>query len=319
MGQHPELPATVVLEQWSMDTMRLSCRNAPFNSEAVVGFRYLNFLMFVALLVTPGCGGSESDETGLTGESAVSTKTDSDAVDGASSADPSDPATEPTGSGEPADSSKSTSNGEASTDAAEGQANRDQPDGGPTMPPMPSKRSRSHRNVVFVNKPKTNSEPPESLDGLTFITTNDTEIAMSDYRGKKHVVLVFTQGFSGILCPFCKTHTSRLVANYDKFVEQDAEVLVVYPGPREHVDEFLEAARTNDKQQVDRVPFPIVLDREMKAVDFFGIRSNLAHPATYVIDKQGNVQLAYVGKDMSPDRPSIKALLEILKAAQDRG
>ena len=73
-----------------------------------------------------------------------------------------------------------------------------------------------------------------------------------------------------------------------------------------------------DKQQVERVPFPIVLDQTMSAVDHFDIRSKLAHPSTYVIDKNGNIQLAYVGKDMSPDRPSIKALLETLQSIENR-
>ena len=50
------------------------------------------------------------------------------------------------------------------------------------------------------------------------------------------------------------------------------------------------------------------------AVGFFDIRSNLAHPSTYVIDKQGNVQLAYVGADMSADRPSVNALLDTIRA-----
>ena len=98
----------------------------------------------------------------------------------------------------------------------------------------------------------------------------------------------------------------------------DAEILVVYPGERDHVDEFIKAAQGVDKQQVADVPFPMVLDQKMEAVDYFGIRSKLAHPATYVIDKKGKVQLAYVGNDMSPDRPSVKALLRTLQAAQDQ-
>ncbi len=120
-----------------------------------------------------------------------------------------------------------------------------------------------------------------------------------------------------MLCPFCKTQTSRLIDNYQKFRALDAEVLVVYPGTRDHVDEFIEAAMKTEKRQVDEVPFPIVLDEEMKAVDFFSIRSNLAHPSTYVIDKKGNVKLAYVGKDMSADRPSVMAILRQIEASNN--
>lgn len=168
-------------------------------------------------------------------------------------------------------------------------------------------------SIQFRDDVSTNAEVPAGLDGLMFIDTKGNRVALEDYLGERHVILVFTEGFAGMLCPFCKTQTSRLVANYDRFAELDTEILVVYPGERDHLDEFLEAARTTGQQQVDRVPFPIVLDQEMEAVEFFDIKSSLAHPSTYVIDKLGNVQLAYVGADMSADRPSVNALLDTIR------
>lgn len=184
----------------------------------------------------------------------------------------------------------------------------------PPMPAMPMTFPAAE-DMVFKDKVSTNAEVPTGLDGLVFVDTNGSRVTLKQFINKKNVVLVFTEGFSGMLCPFCKTQTSRLVANYDKFQELDTEILVVYPGERQHVDEFILAARTTGKRQVDKVPFPIVLDQKMAAVDFFEIRSSLAHPSTYVIDKQGNVRLAYVGDDMSADRPSVQALLNILQAA----
>jgi len=169
--------------------------------------------------------------------------------------------------------------------------------------------------VEFKDHVQSNAEVPAGLDGLVFLDTEGRRVSLASYFGKKNIVLVFTEGFSGMLCPFCKTQTSRLIENYGKLQALDAEVLVVYPGTRDHVDEFIEAAKKTEKRQVDEVPFPIVLDEEMRAVDFFRIRSHLAHPSTYIIDKKGNVALAYVGKDMSADRPSIKAILAQIEAA----
>lgn len=166
--------------------------------------------------------------------------------------------------------------------------------------------------VVFKDSVESNTEIPEGLDGLVFIDTNGKRIALKSYIGKKNIVLVFTEGFAGMLCPFCKTHTSRLVANYDKFKDLDTEVLVVYPGARDHLDEFVDAARTQEAN-VDDVPFPIVLDEDFSATSFFNIRSNLAHPSTFIIDKSGNVKLGYVGEDMTSDRPSISAMLKVLE------
>jgi len=178
-----------------------------------------------------------------------------------------------------------------------------------------NKAPDSTQPIVFKDQVRTNAEVPPGLDGLVFFDTSGQRVALSSYLGQKNIVLVFTEGFSGVLCPFCKTQTSRLVDNYDKFQAADAEVLVVYPGTRDHVEEFIEAAKKTEKQQVDQIPFPIVLDEQMTAVDYFRIRANLAHPSTYVIDKAGNVRLAYVGKDMSADRPSVSAILAEIEAA----
>ena len=141
------------------------------------------------------------------------------------------------------------------------------------------KMSMDPGDIVFKDHVNTNVEVPKGLDGLVFFDTTGKRVALKDYLGRKNVVLVFTEGFAGMLCPFCKTQTSRLVANYDRFQETDTEVLVVYPGQRDHVEEFIEAAKTTDKVQVDSVPFPIVLDENLGATSYFNIRSNLAHPS----------------------------------------
>ncbi len=176
-----------------------------------------------------------------------------------------------------------------------------------TMPLDPDK-------IVFLDDVASNSVGPENITELWFSDKDGNRIRLEDFHGKKNVVLVFTEGFNGALCPFCKTQTSRLVANYDKFVQLDTEVLVVYPGSKDHLDEFIEAAKGKDKEQVDRVPFPIVLDQEFLATTFFDIKSMHAHPSTFIIDKQLKVQLAYVGKDMTADRPSVKAMLDKIRS-----
>lgn len=168
------------------------------------------------------------------------------------------------------------------------------------------------KDMKFKDSVESNVEVPKSISELVFANKDGSKIKLADYLGKKHVILVFTEGFNGMLCPFCKTQTSRLVANYKKFEERDCEVIVVYPGKEDHLDEFVEAALKTEKEQVDEVPFPIVLDSDFKATDFLDIHSMHAHPSTFLIDKQGNVKFAYVGTDMTADRPSVKALLSRL-------
>ncbi|TWT62814.1 peroxiredoxin family protein [Rubinisphaera italica] len=168
-------------------------------------------------------------------------------------------------------------------------------------------------NIVFKDELSSNVAPPAGLEDLSFLDTTGQKVALKDLLGKKNVVLIFTQGFYGTLCPYCTTQTARLVANYEKFQELDTEILVVYPGEKSHLEEFIQAATKTEKNQVETVPFPLLLDEDLVAVDFFDIRSQSAHPSTYVIDKQGNVLLAYVGKDHTNDRPSVNRILESLK------
>ena len=99
--------------------------------------------------------------------------------------------------------------------------------------------------------------------------------------------------------------------------ERDADVLLVYPIAKpdqsQRLDEFLRATYQRSSPAVSQTPFPVVLDVGLKAVDALGIRRDLAKPATYILDKKGQVRFAYVGNSLS-DRPSIKAILKQLDA-----
>lgn len=183
-------------------------------------------------------------------------------------------------------------------------------------PPSGAYGDASYRDAIeFRDEVSTNTDVPEAIDQLAFTDTMGRTVAMKDYLGSKNVLLVFTKGFAGMLCPFCKTQTSRLIANYDRFAELETEVLVVYPGPKDHLNEFIDAAKNSGSQRLHEIPFPLVLDEELKAVNFFNIASHLADPSTFVIDKSGSVRLAYVSGNGTTDRPSVDALLEILRQA----
>jgi len=56
--------------------------------------------------------------------------------------------------------------------------------------------------------------------------TKNRLIRLSGYRGKKHIVLVFTQGLSS---PYCRAHIAQLSQDYQEFIDRDAEVIVVDP------------------------------------------------------------------------------------------
>jgi len=181
--------------------------------------------------------------------------------------------------------------------------------------------------ITFKDDAKSNREPKaKELGELSFVDSEGNKVDLASYRGKSNLVLVITRGFVGSeqpqedgkivgnFCAYCSTQTSRLIANYSKFKQRNTEVLVVFPVVREEDQGELQkfAVRVQGKgKTVADAPFPLLLDVDLKAVDALGIRSDLSNPATYILDKQGEVRFAYVGEGYT-DRPSVKALLEQL-------
>lgn len=169
--------------------------------------------------------------------------------------------------------------------------------------------------IQFKDDVTTQANPDSDLTELVFTDKAGKQIALKDFLGKQHVILVITRGYGGAICPYCSTQTARLISNYAKFQEQQAEVIVVYPlekptdTPR--LDEFLARAVSKLPAAEKTVPFPLLLDVELKAVDALGIRKDLSKPATYIFDKEGQLRFAYVGASLA-DRPSIKAMLDQL-------
>lgn len=162
------------------------------------------------------------------------------------------------------------------------------------------------------------------VEALEFVGVDGQPVDLRPFLGQKNVVLVITRGntsgtgptaYYGNICLYCATQTSRLIANYPAFRDQGAEVVVVFPirqlADRGSVSQFHEALRRTGAT-VDP-PFPLVLDVELHAVDQLGIRADLSKPATYIVDKQGQVRFAYVSATVA-DRPSVQSMLEQLAA-----
>ena len=164
---------------------------------------------------------------------------------------------------------------------------------------------------LFKDDAKTNAQIAARELELTFVDSKGQPVDLRAYRGKKNVVLVVMRGYPGYVCPNCTAQTSRLLGNYKEFVKRDTEVVVVFPGPTDHLQEFV--TRSQTEANIKAAPFPIVLDNDFKAVDRLGIRGDLAKPATFIVDKEGQVRFAYVGEN-SIDRPSLKAILNQLDA-----
>jgi peroxiredoxin len=94
--------------------------------------------------------------------------------------------------------------------------------------------------------------------------------------------------------------------DYDKFVERDAEILVIGPeGPR----------RFKQVWEAEIYPFVGFADHRHTVADRYGQEVNLRKlgrmPALLIIDKRGVVQFAHFGDDMA-DIPKNEMVLELL-------
>lgn len=110
----------------------------------------------------------------------------------------------------------------------------------------------------FRNDVRTNAEVAAGVLDVTLSDAQGKPVDLRQYRGKKNVVLVVMRGYPGFICPNCSAQTSRLVSNHDEFVKRNAQVLVLFPGPTDHVGEFIaKAGATGHKAEL---PFPVLPD-----------------------------------------------------------
>ena len=155
---------------------------------------------------------------------------------------------------------------------------------------------------------------------LKFVDLDGKNVDLTSFRGKSNVVLVVVKGMpkypGGLFCPGCLAQVSALTANSDEFKKRNAEILMVFPGPTEKLPDFLATAKVDGVGGNPKVPFALLKDTDLKAVDALGIRGDLAKPSTYILDKRGNAVFAFVGESTT-DRPSVKALLAQLDKLND--
>lgn len=176
---------------------------------------------------------------------------------------------------------------------------------------------RPVEQVAFLPEAEARPNAPTgaAADPASFVDTRGATVSLADFKGKKSLVLVFTRGFSGYLCPLCASYTAQIAHRYKDIAAAGAEVLVVFPGSPDKVADFVRAAREITEQEgPGALPFPVLLDVSLKNVKAFGIEGDLAKPSTYVIDRAGAVRYAFVGSQPH-ERPDVATILAELKRA----
>jgi antitoxin component YwqK of YwqJK toxin-antitoxin module/peroxiredoxin len=147
------------------------------------------------------------------------------------------------------------------------------------------------------------------LPQLRFLGADGNVIDIGSYQAThRPVVVVVMRGFAGQVCLYCAAQTVALCKHLDEFHAAGADVVVVYPGPAESAPAFLAAVASLRKSPP---PLPVAMDVSLLLVRGLKVEDNLAKPTSLILDRNGVVRYAYIGRTMA-DRPSAPDLLHAL-------
>jgi peroxiredoxin len=151
----------------------------------------------------------------------------------------------------------------------------------------------------------------ESIPLFKLPNVQGQEVSIERWIGRPFL-LYFLRG---TWCPNCRKQLAQLKEKAQVFQDLDIQVLVIVGQKREAVDSFLEK---------NPMPFPFLIDKTREVIKAFnvyhpfGINAyKIAHPSTFLIDQNGHVAFAYVGRHQA-DRPSFESTYkEVLKLLDD--
>ena len=131
---------------------------------------------------------------------------------------------------------------------------------------------------------------------FTLKDQNQKEVKLSDFAGKKNVVLVF---YPGDQTPGCTHQLCAIRDDYAKFQEKGAVVFGINPADKESHRRFVE------KQHYQ---FPLLVDIDKKVAAQYGTNGFMIQRTVYVIDKEG--MIVYAKRGMPPDSEILQAISE---------
>jgi peroxiredoxin (alkyl hydroperoxide reductase subunit C) len=144
------------------------------------------------------------------------------------------------------------------------------------------------------------SAPDFSLPGTT-----ETPIRLSDYRGRKNVVLAF---YPFDFSPVCSLQLPGLQERLPEFHKLDAEVLGISVDSKYSHRAFA--------QQLG-LTFPLLSDFNREVSRAYGVlrESGSSERALFVVDKEGIIRYSYVSEmGQAPDNEPV---LEVLRQVQN--
>ena len=144
----------------------------------------------------------------------------------------------------------------------------------------------------------------EVAPGFELPASGGRAIKLSDYRGKRNVLLAF---YPFAFSPVCSLQLPGLQENLDKFVSLNTEVLGISVDSKHSSDAF--AAHLH-------LEFPLLSDFDKKVTQAYGVlrEGGFAERALFIIDTAGQIAYAHVNViGEMPDNGPVFEALEKLK------
>ena len=123
---------------------------------------------------------------------------------------------------------------------------------------------------------------------FTVKTAAGDTLKLSEFKGKKNVVLIFYQGH---FCAICGKQLNNIQFHIQDFRNQDAEIIAI------SADDIKHAQLTLGERGLS---FHVVPDPNKDLIALYGVKNtskNIAWPSAFVIDKKGTVILSYASED----------------------
>lgn len=144
----------------------------------------------------------------------------------------------------------------------------------------------------------------DTAPDFTLKTANREEWHLSDFRGKKNVVLAFVPfAFSSV----CSAQLPSYEAELDRFKDLDAEVVSISMDSTHALTAWAKSMGTS---------FPLLSDfyPQGEVVDLYGVRNpaGMADRAIFAIDKEGVIRFIEI-QDSPGNMPDNENLFEALR------
>lgn len=175
-------------------------------------------------------------------------------------------------------------------------------------PPQVMAAGQNDQKTEVGQTPTVGQKAPD----FTLMAIDGTRVRLSDELARGPVALVVLRGFPTYQCPFCTRQFADYLAHGDDFQASGAQVLFVYPGPAEGLNDHARALMAGRPLPPN---YRILMDPDYEFTKAYDLRwdapKETAYPSTMVIDKNGRVAFARISRahgDRVPTADVLNAL-----------